>query len=278
MNLTKKEEIVEVLKKHGIRLTKGMGQNFLINNHVIEKIVRLSGIDNRDIVVEIGPGIGVLTQEITKYSKFVVAIEKDRLLSEIAKENLKESKNIKIINEDILKVNIKELFLNLGIKEKKYKIIANLPYNISLKIIREFLEKDFYPENMTVIVQKEVGQKICDKKSNLPKIAFNFYGKTKNLFYISKESFWPKPKVDGAVLQITEIHKNLPSVNSEMFFKILKIGFSHPRKTILNNLLGLEVDRKEILRILDLSKIDFKTRPEDLKMEEWIKLTSNFNL
>ena len=128
------------------------------------------------------------------------------------------------------------------------------------------------------MIEKEVGQKICDKKSNLPKIAFNFYGKPKNLFYISKESFWPKPKVDGAVLQVNEIQKNLPNIDSEMFFKILKTGFSHPRKTILNNLLGLGTKKEDILEVLGKSKIDFKTRPEDLKMEEWINLTSNFKL
>jgi 16S rRNA (adenine1518-N6/adenine1519-N6)-dimethyltransferase len=255
-----------------------MGQNFLINNNVIEKIVRLSGINNTDIIVEIGPGIGVLTQEIAKHAKFVVSIEKDRLLSQIAKENLKEFKNVEIINQDILLTDIRALFSKLNIREKEYKIIANLPYNISLRIIREFLEKGFCPEEMTVIIQKEVGQKICDKKSNLPKIAFNFYGKPKNLFYISKESFWPKPKVDGAVLQITGIQKNLPDVNAKMFFKILKMGFSHPRKTILNNLLGLGILKEEILEILAKSKIDFKTRPENLKIEEWISLTSNFKL
>jgi 16S rRNA (adenine1518-N6/adenine1519-N6)-dimethyltransferase len=279
MNLTKKEEIIEILKKYGIRLTKGMGQNFLINNNVIEKVLRLSGIENSDIVVEIGPGIGVLTQEIAKHAKFVVAIEKDRLLSEISKENLKKFKNVEIINQDVLKIDIKKLFLELGIRGKKYSIIANLPYNISLRIIREFLEKDFFPESMTVIIQKEVGQKICDKKSNLPKIAFNFYGKPKNLFYISKESFWPKPKVDGSVLQIDGIQKNLPDIDRKMFFNILKIGFAHPRKTILNNLSsGFKINKEEILEILKTSKIDFKTRPENLEMKEWINLTSNFKL
>lgn len=279
MNLTDKKEIVEILKKHGIRLTKSLGQNFLINKNIIEKLIRLSEIDKSDIILEIGPGMGVLTQALAKNSKLVIAVEKDRVLSEICKENLEDLSNVVILNQDILETNVEKIFFDLKIKEKKYKIVANLPYNISLRIIREFLESKFPPESIVVIIQKEVGQKICDNKSNLPKIAFNFYGKPKNLFYISRELFWPKPRVDGAVLQITNIQKDLPNIDSKIFFKILRAGFSHPRKTILNNLSsGLNLGKEEVSVWLEASRIDIKARPENIEIKEWINLTSNFKL
>ncbi|MFA5348868.1 MAG: 16S rRNA (adenine(1518)-N(6)/adenine(1519)-N(6))-dimethyltransferase RsmA [Candidatus Paceibacterota bacterium] len=275
MNLANKKEIVEILKKYGIRLTKGLGQNFLINRNIILKLIRLSGIDKSDAVLEIGPGIGVLTQELAKNSDFVIAVEKDRVLSEICKENLKDFNNVIVFNEDILKIDLKNIFSDLSIES--YKLVANLPYNISLRIIREFLEYESPPKDMIVIIQKEVAQKICDKKSSLPRIAFDFYGKSKILFYLSKELFWPKPKVDGAVLHIADIQKNLPDVDRELFFKILKFGFSHPRKTIVNNLSGLG-DKDKIIDWIEKSNIDIKVRPEDIKMEEWINLTLNFKL
>ncbi|MDD5221319.1 MAG: 16S rRNA (adenine(1518)-N(6)/adenine(1519)-N(6))-dimethyltransferase RsmA [Candidatus Pacebacteria bacterium] len=275
MNLANKKEIVEILKKYGIRLTKGLGQNFLINRNIILKLIRLSGINKSDAVLEIGPGIGVLTQELAKNSDFVIAVEKDRVLSEICKENLKDFNNVIVFNEDILKIDLKKIFSDLSIES--YKLVANLPYNISLRIIREFLEYESPPKDMIVIIQKEVAQKICDKKSSLPRIAFDFYGKSKILFYLSKELFWPKPKVDGAVLHIADIQKNLPDVDRELFFKILKFGFSHPRKTIVNNLSGLG-DKDKIIDWIEKSNIDIKVRPEDIKMEEWINLTLNFKL
>ncbi|MDD5621087.1 MAG: 16S rRNA (adenine(1518)-N(6)/adenine(1519)-N(6))-dimethyltransferase RsmA [Candidatus Pacebacteria bacterium] len=275
MNLANKKEIVEILKKYGIRLTKGLGQNFLINRNIILKLIRLSGINKSDAVLEIGPGIGVLTQELAKNSDFVIAVEKDRVLSEICKENLKDFNNVIVFNEDILKIDLKKIFSDLSIES--YKLVANLPYNISLRVIREFLEYEFPPKDMIVIIQKEVAQKICDKKSSLPRIAFDFYGKSKILFYLSKELFWPKPKVDGAVLHIADIQKNLPDVDRELFFKILKFGFSHPRKTIVNNLSGLG-DKDKIIDWIEKSNIDIKVRPEDIKMEEWINLTLNFKL
>ncbi len=275
MNLADKKEIVEILKKYGVRLTKGLGQNFLINRNIILKMIKLSGIDKSDVILEIGPGMGVLTQELARNSKMVVAVEKDRVLSEICKENLKDFDNVIIVNQDILKIDLKKMFSDLKIKS--YRLVANLPYNISLRIIREFLEHEFPPKDMIVIIQKEVAQKICDKKSSLPKIAFNFYGKNKILFYLSRELFWPKPKVDGAALRITDIQKNLPNVNRELFFKILKCGFSHPRKTIVNNLSGLG-DKDKIIDWVEKSDIDIKARPESIKMEEWINLTLNFKL
>ncbi len=278
MNLSDKKEIVGILKKHGIRLTKGLGQNFLINKNIILKLIRVFGINKSDVILEIGPGIGVLTQELAKNSKMVVAIEKDRILSEICKDNLKDLKNVFVINQDALKSDVKKLFSDLKIKEKTYRVVANLPYNISLRIIRRFLEDEFPPKDIVVIIQKEVGQKICDKKSNLPKIAFNFYGKPKNLFYLSRELFWPKPKVDGVALQIANIQKNLPDVDDKLFFKILKAGFSHPRKTIVNNLSSLNIEKERIVVWLNRSNIDIKARPENIKMEEWINLTLNFKL
>ena len=277
-NLAYKKTIKEILLKNGIHLTKRLGQNFLINAGVVSKVVDAANVQKKDVVLEIGPGIGILTQEIAKKAKLVIAIEKDKMLAEIAKETLREYGNLTIINQDILKADIEKIFSELELAPE-YKIVANLPYNIALRVLRIFLEHKTPPQTITVIIQKEVSQKICDSKSNLPKIAFNFYGKPKTLFYVSKGSFWPEPKVDGAVLQIIDIQKNVPLVEQALFFRILKIGFAHPRKTILNNLSsGFSKPKKEIEEWLIKADIDFKARPEDLVMDDWVKLTYNFKL
>jgi len=271
MDLFNKDFIKQILFENGIRLTKKLGQNFLIDKNIVAKMVNSADIKNTDTILEIGPGIGILTQEIAKKAKFVIALEKDRALARIVQENFKD---VKVIEADALKIDIKEAIPD----SDDYKIIANLPYNIALKVIRVFLEHQYPPKSITVIIQKEVSQKICSTKSILPKIAFNFYGKPKNLFYISKECFWPKPKVDGAVLQITEIQKNMPDVDHKLFFKILKAGFSHPRKTILNNLLAFSDQKEKIINWLGKSGIDSQARAEILTLNDWIKLTCHFDL
>jgi len=239
---------------------KKFGQNFLKNEQTISKIVNSAKISENDIVLEIGPGTGTLTKELIERKAKIIAIEKDkRLIKQLSKLN------IELINQDILDYEI-----NLS----NYKVVANLPYYITLPIIRKFIESRNPPQSMTLLIQKEVAEKICSNKSSLPKIAIEFFAKAKILFFVSKKEFQPIPKVDGAVIQIYDIQKNIPDINQELFFKILKKGFQFKRKTIVNNL----KEFNGIKDILNKLNIPLNTRPEDLNLENWINIVGQINI
>ena len=241
---------------------KGLGQNFLKDNRAIKRVIDGADLSEKDIVLEIGPGKGALTKELLKKAKKVIAIEKDRNLVKILREKFESSDNLEIIEKDILNYE-------LGIMNYEYKIVANLPFYITGAIIRMFLEADNPPKQLTLIIQKEVAQRICDKKkSSILSLSVLFYANPKIISYISKRSFSPAPKVDSAIIQITPI-KNKYKADPKKFFKIVKAGFSHPRKQLANNL-STELN-------IDKSKLEFlgKTRAEDLKIEDWINIVSS---
>lgn len=251
---------------------KKFGQNFLIDSVVLKKIIAFCALSQRDVVLEIGPGMGALTKEIAPRAKKIIAVEKDRRIVPLLKESLSSLKNLKIIEGDILKIKTE----NLGLP-KNYKIIANLPYNISLFVIRKFLEGKNPPRLMILMVQKEVAQKICSKKSSLPKLAIEFYAKPKILFYVKKDAFWPKPKVDGAVIEIKDIGNKAKQCDKNLFFSVIKAGFLFPRKTILNNLsFGLKSERETIEKMLDECEINPQKRPGDLSFSAWLKIVSYY--
>ena len=264
---------LELLKKQNIHPSKKLGQNFLIDKSILEKIIESAKLSKNDIVLEIGPGLGALTQTLARGAKNVIAVEKDKKLAAMLERSLSKYQNIEILSGDILKLSIINDKLSII---NDYKIIANLPYNIALPVIRKFIEAENPPKEMILMVQKEVAEKICSQKSSLPKIAIEFYAKPEILFSVPKKSFWPQPKVDGAVIKITNIQKNIPKVNEELFFKILKLGFSHPRKTILNNL-SKSFEKEKTKNWLKLANINPQNRPENLNLKEWLKLVNSFN-
>jgi len=251
----------EILKKHKIRPLKRLGQNFLIDKRVLEKIVNAANLSSKDIVLEIGPGLGVLTIELAKRVKKVIAIEKDRRMCEILKKVLKDYKNVEIINADILKIE--------NCKLKIGKLVANLPYYITSPVIRKFLEIN--PPTggklklMILMVQKEVAQRICAQppKMSLLSIAVQFYAEPEIINYVSKKSFYPQPKVDSAIIKI--IPKPIPKINTKKFFNLVKKGFSSKRKMLKNNL-GI---KESLFEELGLNP---KTRAENLAVQNWIKL------
>jgi len=275
MDLTKEKTIKSLFRKRNFRPLKKLGQNFLIDKNILDKIILASRLTNKDIVLEIGPGIGTLTQALALKAKKVIAIEKDKKLALILKQTLLKYQNVEIIWDDILKasfINDKLPMIN------NCKVVANLPYNIALAVIRKFIEEKNPPETMILMLQKEVAEKICSQKSSLPKIAIEFYAKPKILFYVPKDCFWPQPKVDGAVIKITDIQKNVPKVNKDLFFKILKAGFASPRKTILNNLSkSLKLDKEKTTQWLKNSSISPQKRPENLTLKDWLNLANSFN-
>jgi 16S rRNA (adenine1518-N6/adenine1519-N6)-dimethyltransferase len=261
--------IKQLLEKYGAAPLKRLGQNFLINKGVLEKIIEAAGLRKEDTILEIGPGLGCLTQELARRTKKVVAIEKDKKFVEILKETLKDSKNIEIINADILKLRNSEIS-KLG----HYKIIANLPYYITSPVIRKFLEEKNKPEEMILMVQKEVAQRICAKPPQMSRLAVSvqFFAEPKIMSYVSKGSFWPQPKVDSSILKIT-IKKELPEIDSNLFFKIVRAGFSAPRKQLVGNLTkGLNLNRQIISEALRRAKINPQQRAETLNVQDWIRI------
>jgi 16S rRNA (adenine1518-N6/adenine1519-N6)-dimethyltransferase len=286
MDLTPIKVIKILLEKYGARPFKGWGQNFLIDKSVLRKIIESANLKPNDIVLEIGPGIGTLTQELAKRVKKVIAVEKDPKMEEILRELLEcwNVRNVKIIKGDILKLDLKPYTLN------PYKIVANLPYYIVSPVIRKFLElTEVRPLEMILMVQKEVAQRICAKPPdmNLLAVSVQFYAEPEILFYVSKSSFWPRPKVDGTVLKIIPLtNTNRKLTDTKLFFQIVRAGFSQPRKQLVNNLSemlalslpnGVKLDKEKVKNWLLKNGIQPSQRAETLSVEDWIKLTKNFD-
>ena len=263
--------------KYKVYPKKRLGQNFLADKNVLEKIIKAGNITSEDIILEIGPGTGILTRELVKKAKKVIAIEKDPAMVEILRERFKEIKNLEIVQKDILKIDP---------PQKPYKIIANLPYYITSPLIRKFLEEKRKPTLMVLMVQKEVGQRICAKPPdmNLLAVSVQFYAEPKIISYISKKSFWPQPKVDSAIIRIAPRqpaqHRTCSGAGfREQFFRIVKAGFSQPRKQILNNLSKkLKLSKEEVKNWLLKNNIQPDQRAETLKVQDWINLTKSFKI
>lgn len=273
MDLTSRQIVKSLLQKHDIRPSKRLGQNFLIDKQVLQKILKAAGLEKNDIVLEIGPGIGTLTKELAKRTKQVIAVEKDKKMVEILKELLEcwNVRNVKVVEADILKI---PLFSNL--LPNTYKLVANLPYYIVSPVIRKFLETEVQPQLMVLMVQKEVAQRIMAKppRMNLLAISVQFYSAPEIVSYVSKKCFWPQPKVDGAIIRIPRIATNLPQIDTNLFFKIVKAGFAHPRKLLVNNLcFVLKLEKGKVRAWLEKNRIDPSQRAQALKVEDWINLT-----
>ena len=277
MNLASKKAIQNLLKKYQVRPSKRLGQNFLIDKRAIKKVIETANLKPKNIVLEIGPGVGNLTQELAKKVKKVIAIEKDPKMIEILKETLEDYENVEIIKGDILELDPR--IYNL--KAKSYKIVGNLPFYLTAPVIRKFLEAlEVKPRQMTFVVQKEVGQRICAKppRMSILAVSVQFYAKPEIISYVSRKSFWPQPKVDSAILRITPlIGAFRKMINAGLFFKIVKAGFSHPRKQLINNLSkGLKFNRGRVKDWLLKNNIQPNQRAETLTVKDWIVLTRNF--
>jgi len=250
---------------------KSLGQNFLTNENIAKYIAESTSIEDAN-VLEIGPGKGILTKYLAISSAHVLAIEIDQRLIEPLKKNFK---NVEIINGDILKTNLPRLIEENNFK--RYKVVANLPYYITSKIIRLFLETKYPPREMILMVQKEVGERIVvfDGKESILSISVKFYADPEILFEVGKENFDPVPKVDSAVIRITRKNK-IPDIDIKKFFALVKAGFSAKRKMLVNNLANLGPPRAELLEILKKAGLEQTVRAEKLKVEDWVELCDNF--
>lgn len=258
-----------------------LGQNFLTDKNIVNKIMASADLKPDDFVIEIGPGKGILTEELVKSADRVAAIELDKNLAEFLRNKFSANQNIEIIEGNILKINLSELAESYKLKAKSYKVIANIPYYITSPIIRLFLEADSPPGEMILMVQKEVAERITAKPGQMSLLAVSvqYYAEAKILFPVSRGSFYPVPEVDSAVIKIT--YNKQPAIHNKQeakkFFRIARAGFSAKRKTLLNNLASsLHLSKKEVEEKLKAASIKPIARAQELSVEDWKKLTSLF--
>lgn len=268
------EETKMLLNQYGLKAKKKFGQNFLINKEIIDQIIEKSGITAEDTVLEIGPGLGTLTKELIKYSKRVVAVELDEDMCDILKNRFNED-NLEVINQDILKMDLNEITKQYG----KIKVVANLPYYITTPIIMKLLEGKYDIDSITVMVQKEVGERLCstknDRENSSITISVNYYAKPKIIIDVPKENFLPSPEVDSCVIKLDVLDKPPVDVKDEKtFFKLIKLAFSQRRKTILNSLSSGEYSKEKIKEVLDKLSLNEKLRAEDLSIEDFANISN----
>lgn len=275
--------IKDILSRYGFNFSKGLGQNFLINPSVCPRMAELSGAGEGVGVIEIGPGIGVLTQELCALSDKVVAVEIDKRLIPVLDETLSEFDNVRIINDDVLKLDLNKLIIE-EFGDMKVVVCANLPYYITSPVIMKLLEDKLPIEAVTVMVQKEAAKRICaevgNRDSGAVTVSVNYYSKPEMLFSVSAGSFMPAPKVDSAVMRLN-VYKEPPIKveNEKIFFSVVKAAFSQRRKTVLNSIsssLGLE--KGVVNGVLLDSGVDPRLRAEKLTMDDFAEISRRIAL
>ncbi|MFC2009407.1 16S rRNA (adenine(1518)-N(6)/adenine(1519)-N(6))-dimethyltransferase RsmA [Chloroflexota bacterium] len=268
----------DLLRHFGLRAKKSLGQHFLIDKQVLRCIVSASKLTREDTVIEIGPGLGILTTELARQAKQVIAVETDTKLASALSEVIGAFPNISVINSDILQTNPASLLAagSAELDELSYKVVANIPYYITAPILRHFLEASPKPSLIVVMVQKEVGKAIIAQPGEMSLLAVSvqFYGKPKIIDYVSAQSFYPPPKVDSAILQI-EIYKQ-PLVrvdDNDKFFEVVRAGFSSPRKQLRNSLAqGVGIAPQVATNLIAGAGINSRLRAEALNLQEWARL------
>ena len=263
-------ETRRLLRQSDLRARKGLGQHFLINAEVLEAIIAAAELGSDDLVVEVGPGLGILTRELAGRAGGVVAVELDDNLAALLKERLASFNNVTIVNGDMLKIEPKELVEGRG-----YKVVANLPYYITSPVLRHFLEAEAKPRTMVVMVQKEVAEAIAAKAGDMSllSVSVQFYGSPEIVAIVPPESFYPAPAVSSAILKIDVYPQPKVDVDEKGFFDTVRAGFAAPRKQLANSLSrGLGREKAEVLPFLQKAGIDPSRRAETLTVGEWAEL------
>lgn len=272
--------IKDILSRHGFTFSKSLGQNFLINPSVCPRMAELSGAGKGVGVIEIGPGIGVLTNELCKLADKVVAIELDKRLLPVLEETLGEYDNLKVINADVLETDLHRL-IEEEFSGMEVVVCANLPYYITSPVIMKLLEDKLPISAITVMVQKEAAQRICSevgsRQSGAVTVSVNYYANPEMLFSVSAGSFMPAPKVDSAVIRLNVLNEPPVNVNDEKkFFSVVKAAFSQRRKVISNSLSsGLSLDKSKTAEILEKSGVPLNTRAEKLSLQNFADIANN---
>ena len=272
--------IKEILGKHGFTFSKSLGQNFLINPSVCPRMAELSGADKGVGVIEVGPGIGVLTNELCKLADKVVAIELDKRLLPVLDETLSEYDNLKVVNADVLEIDLHKLIED-EFQGMEVVVCANLPYYITSPVIMKLLEEKLPISAITVMVQKEAAQRICaevgSRESGAVTVSVNYYAQPQMLFSVSAGSFMPAPKVDSAVMRLDVLKTPPVEVKDEKkFFAVIKSAFSQRRKVISNSLSsGLSLSKADVATLLEKSGVPQTARAEKLTLQNFADIANN---
>ncbi|MFA6382170.1 MAG: 16S rRNA (adenine(1518)-N(6)/adenine(1519)-N(6))-dimethyltransferase RsmA [Candidatus Buchananbacteria bacterium] len=276
------DQIKKICQAYDLWPARSKGQNFLINQKVLNQIITRAELLPTDTVLEVGPGLGILTEALVKKVKKVISVELDAKLFGFLKAKFAGASNLELINEDILKFNPE----TYNLKSISYKIVANLPYNITSHFLKNFLTRRERPATMTLLVQKEVAERICAKpgQMSLLSVSAQLYGDPEIIEIVGRNNFWPVPKVDSAILRISKI-KNQPQVDKflegiteKFFWQMAKIGFAAKRKQLQNNLAaGFKISSDDLKKMLNEANFNPKIRAQELSVADWLKLAKELN-
>lgn len=277
------EQTLALLKKYHIAPDKKLGQNFLINENVINEIIKIADIRSDDVILEIGPGLGILTKELIKKAKKVVSIDLDKKCCAVVRKELSQSSNVQVVHENILNVSNQEILDLLYDKKNaqgEYRVIANIPYIITSPILKKFTEQAPVAQDMILLVQKEVAKRVTAKPGRLSilGIAVQLYCESRYIITVPSYDFYPSPQVDSAVIHLIKHDKYCKllqekGITVKEFFQIVKIGFSNKRKKLYNNLAsGLHIDANTAKQLLINANINEHVRAQEISIEQWIEI------
>ena len=277
MDLYKLSVIKEICDKFGFSFSKSFGQNFLTDRNILEKIVEVSAVDKDYGVIEIGSGFGVLTMFLLEKAGKVVSIEIDKRLKEVLDYTLSEYDNFEFVQSDALKIDLKKL-IEEKFPQKKIVVVANLPYYVTTPIITKLLESDLDLESITIMVQKEVAQRLVadenSKDNSSISMFVKYYADANIAFNVSRNVFVPAPNVDSAVVNMRLKKENFE--HEKTMFKLIKNGFENRRKTILNSFCKSGIEKEKIIKVLEKLSIDTRTRAEKLSLEDFKNIAREY--
>ncbi len=280
-DLTLADATKDVMRRFNIKASKKYGQNFIIDENAIEAILNSANIGDRDRILEIGPGLGTLTRYLCEKSLKVIAVEIDKQIIEALRVNMSGYDNFFLINEDFLNLDLSTVFNDV---DEKYKVVANLPYYITSPIISKLLEEKEHIDSITLMVQKEVAQRIAaepgGKDFGILSVAIQYHSAPEIIAVVPASSFLPKPDVDSAIIHLKIREK--PAVlttDEKLFFRVVRASFAQRRKTLLNSLYGsdLKMDKGELDGLLNRCGIDSKRRAETLSLNEFANITNEIS-
>lgn len=283
MELTNISTIKDLCARHGFALSKGFGQNFIVNPGICPKMAEAAGIDETYGVLEVGPGIGVLTKELCKRAAKVISVEVDERLPPLLAETMQEYDNFQLVMGDVLKIDLADL-IQREFQGLKVAVCANLPYYITSPIVMKLLEERLPLEHLTVMVQKEAAERLCAKPgtraAGAVTYAVHYYAEPEILFTVHPGSFYPPPKVTSAVIQL-RLHQKpcVQPADEKAMFRVVRAAFSQRRKTAANAIsAGLAMEKAKVLHAMEQSGIVPTARPEQLTLEQYAQLSDQLRL
>ncbi len=277
MTKTLLQQVKAICQTYDIKPDKQKGQNFLVNTDVLANIIVAADLQPSDAVLEVGPGLGILTEALVKRVSRVISVELDKKLFTFLKTQFVSAPNLELVNEDILKFNP----VAYNLQPTSYKLVANLPYNITSHFLKKFLTMPHRPSSMTLLVQKEVAERICAQPGQLSLLGLSvqLYSQPSLVSVVNQNSFWPAPAVESAILNLSsvqsqiEVDKRLNGVTEDKFWQLARIGFSAKRKQLPNNLAaGLHISSLEAKSLVEKAGFNPKIRAQNLSIDDWSKL------